>query len=83
MSTQENLEALLALARARGVDVDGDSLTLAQVATLAGESTMTTRRAIWRGELRAHVDDFRYAVDLEDAASYVVKGGGRGGPKAA
>ncbi len=83
MSTQENLEALRALAKARGVDFDGDSLTLAQVATLAGESTMTTRRAIWRGELHAHVTDFRYAVDLKEAARYVVEGGGRGGPKAA
>jgi hypothetical protein len=79
MTDQDNAQALVALARARGVDLDPDAthLSLQQVAMLATESEITTRRAIWKGLLKAETFGFRYQIPILAAAEYVAQGGGR------
>lgn len=74
MTDQDNAKALLALAKARGIFVDPDAthLSLQQVAQLADEAEITTRRAIWKKTLPAEVIGWRYQIPILAAAAYVV-----------
>lgn len=81
MTDQDNARALLAVAKARGIDLDpaATHLSLAQVSALVPQAEMTTRRAIWAGVLKAEVIRFRYEIPVLEAARYVAAGGGSPG----
>jgi hypothetical protein len=69
----------MALAKARGIEIapDATHLSLQEVAMLASEAEITTRRAIWKGLLWADTFGFRYQIPILAAAAYLAAGGGR------
>lgn len=81
MTEKDEIAALHALAKAKGIDVAKDAahLSLHDVAALAGENEITVRRAIWAGRLAVTHEPtytgWRYLIALPEAARYVVQGG--------
>ena len=88
MTEKDEIAALHALAKAKGIDVAKDAahLSLHDVAALAGENEITLRRAIWAGRLAVTreiakgdsgrpTSTWRYLIALPEAARYVVQGG--------
>lgn len=85
MTDQDNVRAMIALAKARGVALaeDATHLTLKELAAVADESEHTLRRAIWGSRLAAEIIDWRYQIPILEAARYVVEGGTPTKPKEA
>ena len=85
MNAKDNVAAMIALAKARGIELDPEAthLTLRELAAVAGESEATARRAIWGGRLRAETIAWRYQIPILEAARYVVEGGTPTKPKEA
>lgn len=78
MTDRDNIIALLAIARAKGLDLDPEAthLTLAQLAALAGEAEITIRRAIWADRIKAEqvstAHGWQHRIPVVDAAAYLV-----------